>query len=332
MIGVTCSQCGRTFSLADDKAGKRGRCPCGSLVVVPAAVPVAATPPPLPRPEALPPVRADDDLYINTRDMSDGEPIRFYCEQCKKPFEGFTCPRCRSGSRSGAYGGCMFCRTSYRASRKRCPVCDVDANMQKANAPVNAEPDEIAKALACWQAGYEEAKANGYWFSMEQHLTHARLLRYAGHGDEAWRLLNQLMVKCGRDYKSIGRIHQLFAEHLGDEAAKGDRDSLRIASVFHALVADLHSSLELAQNKKKMPDIYKNIGDAPDEKWHTNEMKRRLRIIKRNKKGNAERLYAVLMDHWQRLPKIDNDALERDVAAIIQTEPEKSRTSTRSDV
>jgi hypothetical protein len=200
--------------------------------------------------------------------------------------------------------------------------------MEKANAPVNAEPDEIAAALASWQAGYEEVKSNGYRFSMEHHLTRARLLGYAGHGDEAWRLLNQLMLKCGRTYKSIGRIHEAFASHLADEAAERDRDGLRIAAIFHALLGDLYSSLELAENKKKMPDIYAKISDAPDEKFYTNQMKRLLRTVGRNKKGNAEQLYAVLLKHWQRLPSLDNDALESDVAGVIQAEPEKAKTST----
>jgi hypothetical protein len=201
--------------------------------------------------------------------------------------------------------------------------------MRKANVPVNAEPREIAKALASWQTGYEEAKANGYWFSMEEHLTHARLLRYTGHGDDAWRLLNQLMVKCGRTYKSIARIHEAFSSHLADEAAERDKDGHRIAAILHALLGDLHSSLELAENKKMMPDIYAKIGDAPDEKWHLNQMKRLLRTVGRNKKGNAERLYVVLLKHWQQLPAIDHDALERDVAVIIPPEPNKAKTATR---
>ena len=49
-IQVTCSQCGRTYAVPDDRAGKTGRCPCGALIAIPAPTalppPLAAPPPP----------------------------------------------------------------------------------------------------------------------------------------------------------------------------------------------------------------------------------------------------------------------------------------------
>lgn len=43
MIAFACASCGKTFTVADHHAGRRGKCPgCGTLVTVPAAGAVAA--------------------------------------------------------------------------------------------------------------------------------------------------------------------------------------------------------------------------------------------------------------------------------------------------
>jgi DNA-directed RNA polymerase subunit RPC12/RpoP len=60
-ISVTCEQCGRTFRVADDKAGRQFHCKeCGSLVLIP-----SASTPTDPWPNELEDNDAGDDEYGN---------------------------------------------------------------------------------------------------------------------------------------------------------------------------------------------------------------------------------------------------------------------------
>lgn len=43
-IQVRCEQCGRSFTVPDERAGQRGRCACGAVVVVPTPQPAGAEP------------------------------------------------------------------------------------------------------------------------------------------------------------------------------------------------------------------------------------------------------------------------------------------------
>ena len=45
MIELTCSQCGKTLRVPDERAGKQGRCACGVMITIP-SVPAPAAPPP----------------------------------------------------------------------------------------------------------------------------------------------------------------------------------------------------------------------------------------------------------------------------------------------
>ncbi len=43
MIRTVCASCGKTFKLADEKAGKKGKCPCGAVLQIPGLAPAVTT-------------------------------------------------------------------------------------------------------------------------------------------------------------------------------------------------------------------------------------------------------------------------------------------------
>ena len=321
MISFTCPKCAQLFSVKDEYGGKRAKCPCGVIMIVPSVV-VAVVSPSTAR------VKVDAEPYMREADpMAE---VRFYCEQCRQVYEGFE--GCRCGKKHfDAQGFCLFCHTHFSGNRKWCPVCNVDQNIDNTNLLDNANSKELNKGLACWQAGYEEARAKAYCFSMENHLTYARLLVHAGYGDEAWGLLNNLVICCGSSISSRSRLHNAMAHHLEVEAQRADKDSLRAASLFHSLVGYLLCRIQLYENRQNVSGVYGSIreDDQKQEKYYTNRMKGVLRGIGRNKKGKGEQLYAVLRKHYQTLPAIDEQVLQQDVAVIVQTEPPKSKNPKR---
>src|SRR5947209_4353513 len=165
MISFACPRCARKFSVNDDNAGKRGKCPCGTVIVVPthgaADVSRSTDHATALQTPSVPSFQVDADIYISVVAASDE--VRFYCDRCRKAHEGFGCPGCNEEHPTGLHTGCLFCRTSYSTRHKHCPACDVDANMERAGlVPVNADREEVAEGLRRWQAGYSEARANGY--------------------------------------------------------------------------------------------------------------------------------------------------------------------------
>jgi DNA-directed RNA polymerase subunit M/transcription elongation factor TFIIS len=117
MIKFACPGCSATFTVADEKAGKSGKCPkCQSEFVIPAAEgapPVADIPPPLP-PVQPPPLPGGDP----PRTGSPPDP--------NQPVEIQPCPKC--GSRLsvlpadvGVEIQCPSCDTVFKALRADAP-------------------------------------------------------------------------------------------------------------------------------------------------------------------------------------------------------------------
>lgn len=99
-INVTCEHCQKVMKVADDMAGKRGKCPsCKNKITVPGAAPPATVP--LPPPPAPPP-------QISHSGVSAGEPPPrptagpVYCPECRQEVETdpdlagemVACPHC----------------------------------------------------------------------------------------------------------------------------------------------------------------------------------------------------------------------------------------------
>ena len=146
MNTFACKQCGRQYTIEEHCAVKEGQCRCGAMLVAPPDSPVRV----VELVEESPTVLADyanpisevmpavikDRLYICEMQESPDDFVtkhQTYCENCKRTFLGYDgCPLCRSQFFKGLMAGCTYCRTSYKANRKKCPNCVVGANIDNA--------------------------------------------------------------------------------------------------------------------------------------------------------------------------------------------------------
>jgi hypothetical protein len=286
---------------------------------------------------------ADEKIYI--RALDEGASVeeiadnflatqRTYCEKCKSAHPGSECPWCGREQGNGMFGGCIYCRTSYRAGRKNCPVCKVQTNLNKANTTTRVE-----KRLEHWQAAYDEARSNGYYFSINEHLAHAYYLIEAGRGNEASHILDHLFAYCGNRLSlgSRGLLDEAeyfsYLSHLEECMARkmmadeqqyrkehgNQSPSLAIAYTVHAILSFLYYRTNLKINILLMPDIYNNISAETEclDKVNVKKMKRVLIDIKKNKQGRPEELCKVINKHLAIIPKIDMQELQQDVAALL---------------
>ncbi len=350
MIEFRCDTCGRHHAVKDDYAGKRGKCPCGNVI----AVPEIALQPPLAvlaseaapvveeaveveevvEADEIPPVivvpATDEPLYIYHE--QDVRRFRSYCERCKLVHQQSECPGCGYDHTRGLRTGCMYCNTDYRSSRKNCPLCKIEVNLDKAR---NAS--KAGKALAYWQAAYEEARANGYDFHFSDHLSHVHHLLEAGQFDAAWRKLNQLFVYLGVRLSESARdvrCYQKYAEDLShveegmalhnSREAKAYRErhgednlSLCLGAITHAVLSLLYYRTSLKYNQQMMPDIYSGIQPEHLEKTNLNRLKRVLIDIRKNKKGRPEQLGEVVSKHLTTIPNVAPAVVQQDVKSVL---------------
>jgi hypothetical protein len=121
-------------------------------------------------------------------------PDRTYCEKCKAAHAGFDCPRCGNTHPGGGSGNsCDYCNTSYRESRRDCPVCTVEKQFKKA-VEVGARGN-LTKAISLWWKGYDEARSNRLGFPYKAFFPYAAFLAEAGFGHDAMALLNHLRLR-----------------------------------------------------------------------------------------------------------------------------------------
>jgi hypothetical protein len=175
---------------------------------------------------------------------------RTYCEKCKAAHSGFDCPKCGNTHPGGGAGNsCDYCNTSYRESRRNCPVCTVEKHFKKA-AEIGASGN-LNKAIGVWWQGYDEARSNRLGFPYKAYFPYAAFLAEAGFGDDAVALLNQLRnhrrsklaphrepVDLWKYYRDLAAIHSAIARALALDptplltARQGD-------IVFHLLLSEL---------------------------------------------------------------------------------------------
>jgi hypothetical protein len=350
MIDFCCEKCGRQHRVKDEFAGKRGKCPCGNVIAVPefvaqmpVAVPASETAPIIKEvvtveevvdadevPEVVAVHATDEPLYIYREEHVNK--FRSYCERCKLVHQQSACPGCGYDHTRGVRSGCMYCNTDYRSSRKNCPLCKVEINLDKAR---NSSKPE--KALAYWQAAYDEARAKGYDFHFSDHLSHVHHLVEASHFADAWRKLNRLVIYLGERLSSSVRdvrCYQKYAEDLShveegialhnSREAKAYRErhgednaGLCGGAVTHAVLSLLYYRISLKYNQQLMPDIYRDIRPEHLERTNFNRLKRVLIDIKKNKKGRPEQLCEVVARHLATVPKVDAGAVQQDVMAVL---------------
>jgi hypothetical protein len=349
MIDFTCGRCGRRYSVEAALQGKRAKCPCGNQIII-AALPVeeARTPKaaggdrvPEATMEAVPvpgePLYIEADDYIDAAESADKfvATHRTYCEKCKRPHRGFQCPSCGRAIGNGAFGGCIYCRTAYRAGRTNCPVCEVQRNLDKANTP-ETPPN---KALEHWEAAYGEARSNGDYFSINEHIIHVRCFVHAARGKEAWGTAARIFDCCterfslsrggpqeqAKFYSQLSQVEDAMAyvmmmeeQHYRSEHGQQDLPQA-VAYVVHAILSLLYYRAELKINTQLMPDIYGKLSaDAEGlEKISVKRMKRVLIDIKKNKQGRPEALCQDIKKHIASIPRIDPQAVQQDVAAVL---------------
>jgi hypothetical protein len=339
MIEFHCNKCGRRHSVKEEFGGKRGKCPCGNLLVIPtpAAQPVSTTEKPNenltpPQVPVIPPIH-EEPLYINEKHPG-GDEIMTYCEKCKRPHPGMVCPSCGEDDSRGTFGGCLYCGTSYRASRKKCPVCRVDANLMRATTAQSAK-----ESLTYWQAAYDEARTNRYYFSLSEHRIHVGFLIEAGHGSLARHLLDRLSAYVRSRFPAVPRdlqeqvkyfsalqnIEQPMSDYYRAEAQKsqGKQDqgspSLVMAYAVHAIMDVLLYRAELKVNTDLMPDIFGEVSSDVEclEKVNIDRMKEVLKAINKNAPGRPEALSKIINKNLSTIPIIDEGTVRQDVAALF---------------
>ncbi len=112
MIRFACPGCGVVYSVADEKAGKTGKCPkCQSNFVIPDADPTA--PPPLPGADPEPSLVAADDVP---------PPLPSSLVDSNAPVEVAPCPGCQvrlsvEPKDIGLEVECPYCKTLFTAKR-----------------------------------------------------------------------------------------------------------------------------------------------------------------------------------------------------------------------
>lgn len=112
MIRFACPGCGVVYSVADEKAGKTGKCPkCQSNFVIPDADPTA--PPPLPGADPEPSIVAADDVP---------PPLPSSLVDSNAPVEVAPCPGCQvrlsvEPKDVGLEVECPYCKTLFTAKR-----------------------------------------------------------------------------------------------------------------------------------------------------------------------------------------------------------------------
>jgi hypothetical protein len=353
MIEFNCEKCGRKHSVKDDSAGKRGKCACGNVIVVPHPTPyrpatkaVTEEAPVMKKvagadtlveavpadeiPEAVAIPATDEPLYIYSEE--DARKFRTYCERCKIVHQQFECPGCGYDHTRGVRSGCMYCNTDYRSSRKNCPLCKVEVNLDKAR---NASKPE--KALAYWQVAYDEARSKGYDFHFSDHLSQVHHLIEARQFGAASRKLNKLvgyveerLSSSARDirafqqyFEDLSHVEEGMALHNSREARayreKHDEDNVDLCAgaVAHAILSLLYYWTSLKHNQQMMPDIYGDIRAEDLERTSFNRLKRVLIDIKRNKKGRPEQLCAVVSKHLSTIPNANPGFVHRDVRSVL---------------
>ena len=342
MIEFICDKCWRQHLVNDNLRGKRGKCSCGNIVIIPAppakeiVVREVAKEHHTPEvmPEAVPVV--EEELYI--KDTSGVEEFfathRIYCQKCKRTHSDDVCPWCGTDlSRRGSHV-CMYCNTSYRMGRKNCPICKVNNNLIKATGAKTPKT-----SLKYWQAAYDEARSNGYHFSIAEHLFHARYLIEAGRGDEACSILNQFVGYCGQHLAStkgslkdkkeyfsfLSAIENTFADKvMADERQYRERHGqqnpgLAVAYAVHVILSSLYNRTVSRIDAQLWPEAYGSLSTDSQRlrEVHVARMKRVLINIKKNKRGRPEELCEVIDKHLANIPRIDMPALEQDVATVL---------------
>jgi hypothetical protein len=252
--------------------------------------------------------------------LSDRPPERTHCEKCKAAHSGFDCPTCGNTHPGGGVGNsCDYCNTSYRESRRSCPVCTVEKHLKKATDA--GARGNLSKAIGFWWQGYDEARSNGLGFSYNAFFPYAAFLAEAGFCNDAMALLSQLRnhrrstlaasprpVDLWNYYKELGTIHSAMSRALalGPSPLTANR---QCDIIFHALLGELSERSGLHCS---------GYGTEPYP-LTANRMREVLRQAKLNKKGRPEEAQQILVKHWYTVPKIDVHTLQQEVSRLVST-------------
>jgi hypothetical protein len=253
-------------------------------------------------------------------------PDRTYCENCKTAHAGFDCPSCGNTHPGGGAGNsCSHCNTSYRESRRSCPICTVEKNFSKASDA--GMRGNLPKAIAFWWNGYDEARSNRFGFSYADYLPYTAFLAEAGYCDDAMALLKELRthqrstspkspttVQQWDFYRELAAIHSAMSKALIMDPTPLSQ-TRQIDIVFHALLSELSERIG-GRLSGYVTDVYPLT---------VNRMREILRPAKLNKKGRPEEAQQALVEYWYAVPKIDVQALRQDVEKLISAWPVSSQ-------
>lgn len=350
MIDFRCTSCGKSHSVKDDFAGKRGKCVCGNIMVVPELIanPQNIITPPvgtLKHPE-LQKVNEDrpnkniiksqstnlasgESLYIKDNFPQDHFPS--FCENCKSVFQEDSCKKCGFSLWEGTEGrnDCNQCHTGYSGSRNCCPVCEVGENLEKAQDP-NLEPQ---KGLVFWQLAYDEARSKGIQFTFNDHLEQINLLTEGGQFEAARKKLSILSEFLGEKLDSSSKreddqieyldkmsgINSFFSCTFGEEEREYLKENgkhnhkLCTQAIKHDIASILYytKSLYLKNNNKPSQEQLNT--------WYLKKLKSTLTSIKMGKKGRPDQLFELLKKHISKLPNIDEACIEDDARGLFES-------------
>jgi hypothetical protein len=250
--------------------------------------------------------------------LSERPPDRTYCEKCKAAHSGFDCPKCGNTHPGGGAGNsCDYCNTSYRESRRNCPVCTVERHFDKA---LDAgSHGNLSKAIGLWWKGYDEARSNRLGFPYKAYFPYAAFLAEAGFGDDAMALLNQLRnhrraniaarpesVDLWNYYRDLAAMHNTMARALVLDPTPLTA-SRRGDIVVHLLLSEL----------SERTGTHRAGYGTESYPITVNRMQEVLRQAKLNKKGRPEEAQQLLVKHWYAVPKIDAQTLREEVAELV---------------
>lgn len=141
-IKVTCSACGKTFSVKDELAGKTGKCPCGAALKVPVPQPAAPAAPAAPAQMELSLIEPS----LAAPSLSGPAPEA----DGSAPGQENKCPECGAPAATGAVL-CVQCGYNFKTKQRLGPpkVGGQSSSFFKLGAPGAGRIVQIAVAVVC---------------------------------------------------------------------------------------------------------------------------------------------------------------------------------------